>query len=95
MCNCEQARVPIGVQARKRLNIHALQACGTNLPLILQRTLKTTVTVDRQLVKAIAICSEQLASQYSNVASQYCNVAHKRTSGLTIKFVLSGQKNLS
>ena len=50
--------------------------------------MKTVVTVDRQLVKAIAIWSEQLAHQYCNIASQYCNLARNRTPDFTVKFKL-------
>ena len=46
--------------------------------------MKTVVTVDRQLVKAIAIWSEQLAHQYCNIASQYCNLARNRTPDVTV-----------
>ena len=45
------------------------------------------VTFRQQLVKAIAICFEQLAHQCYNIALQFCNVAHKRTSGLTVNSI--------
>ena len=41
--------------------------------------------VDRELVKAIAIWSEQLAHQYCNIALQYCNLAGNRTPDFTVR----------
>jgi len=37
-----------------------------------------------KLLVAVAICSEQVVNQNTNVAAEVCKVARKRTPGLTV-----------
>ena len=49
-------------------------------------------TFARKLFEPVAICSEQMANQNTNIAAEVCKVARKRTSGLTVSHKLIGSQ---